>query len=358
MPTASILLLVIGLLGAFDVFWFHRRQARLNERPECRAEAVVHVARGFVYVAQFVAIPNVAFHGRWVLALLALFAIDVVIGIADVLIEPASRRAQGGLPGGEYLAHLVLSVLVGALLREVAVTAWSWWPEATALRFESAAPTSIRVALAILAVGCLFVTLLDVAELLERASPRPKPIHVSVEIPAPIERVWAITQDPELHPRWDRRFDRIEILGGAIATGTEMLYEKTILGVTILGVGRYQLHRPPSSGARAQSTFAFGSDDRRSLIAHGVGLWRYRARGGRTVFSTSYTYAVRWGIFGRIFDRLVFRPLFKWETERSFRRLAREHFGVARPQVAGAAGRFPAALEHGVRPPHGALEVS
>jgi hypothetical protein len=62
-------------------------------------------------------------------------------------------------------------------------------------------------------------------------------------------------------------------------------------------------------------------------------------------FSTSYTYEVRWGAFGRAFDRFVFRPLFQAFTEQSFRRLARDFFGVERPRVLGAAGRRRARFE-------------
>lgn len=61
----------------------------------------------------------------------------------------------------------------------------------------------------------------------------------------------------------------------------------------------------------------------------------------------SYTYAVRWGIVGRIFDRVVFRPLFQRETEWSFARLARDWFGVKRPRVLGARGRHPERLALG-----------
>jgi hypothetical protein len=73
-----------------------------------------------------------------------------------------------------------------------------------------------------------------------------------------------------------------------------------------------------------QSTFEFWSNDRRSLIESGRGLWRYLPNGDGTIdFFTAYTYRVRWGLLGKLIDRLFFRPLMKWATERSFDRLAR-----------------------------------
>ena len=116
-----------------------------------------------------------------------------------------------------------------------------------------------------------------------------------------------------------------------------MRYEKDLLGVTIRGGGRYKLHRPCR-----QSTFEFWSEDPRSLIRRGVGLWLYRAVGeGVVEFSTSYTYEVRWGGIGRWIDRSVFRPLFQRATERSFRRLAERYFPEGASRVAGARGRKP-----------------
>lgn len=339
MSTASILLVAIGLLGAFDVAWFHTRRARLTARPECRREAWLHVVRGVVYAAQFLLVPNVRFAGAWVLALGALFVVDATVAALDVLEEPRSREAQGGLPAGEYLMHVVLSVLVGAMLHAVASDAWAARALPTSVTLAANAPAAVRALLAAMAVGSAGVALVEALALVDQALPRPRPLHVSVRLPATTARVWKVTHDHVLHPRWDHRFDRITMHDARITTGTRMTYEKTVLGMTVRGWGRYELHAPVK-----QSTFAFGADDARSLIREGVGVWRYRDVSGETgepttELSTSYTYEVRWGLFGRLFDRLVFRPLFQRETERSFARLAREVFGVTRPVVLGATGR-------------------
>src|ERR1051326_5455629 len=121
MRTASFLLLIIALLGAFDIAWFHTKTCRLTERPDSRREVWIHVARGFVYALQLVLVPNVVFGGRAYGLFAALFVADVAIAMADILEEPRSRASQGGLPRGEYLMHIVLSLFVGAMLREIVV---------------------------------------------------------------------------------------------------------------------------------------------------------------------------------------------------------------------------------------------
>ncbi len=338
MRTACVLLLAIGLLGAFDIVWFHHRHARLCLRAESRAEAWVHVARGVVYALQFALVPNVRLAGGWHSAFLAIFALDIGIAAADVLLEPASRRSQGGLPPGEYFAHIVLSVLAGAYLHALAAATLPWRALPTAIALEPHAPPHLRATLTLFGVGSLLAASFEAFAIVDASLPPPRPIHVAVRLRTTPDALWAVTQDHRVHPAWDHRFSRIDLLDTNVRTGTRMRYEKTLLGITIRGWGRYKLHAP----AR-QSTFEFGSDDPRSLIVRGVGLWLYRSRkNGMVEFSTSYTYEVRWGRCGRLFDRLVFRPLFQRETERSFERLARGWFPAGASPVHGARGRKPA----------------
>ncbi len=321
MLTPALILFAIGAIGAIDVFYFHRG-ACLTARADSRVEAWIHVARGVVYALQFVVVAELQLHGAWYVAFLAMLVVDVTIAVADVAVEPASRRAQGGLPAGEYAAHVLLSVLVGAYLHALVGSTVGWATQPTAIVHAPSLPAPLRVALLLLAAGCLAVTCVDVLTLVESRLRRPPPVQVAVALATTLERLWTLTQDHRLHPSWDHRFSRIEMLQDEIRTGTLMRYERDLLGVTIRGFGRYKLHRP-----LRQSTFEFWSDDPRSLIRRGVGLWLYRPLGDGTIrFSTSYTYEVRWGVLGRWLDRLVLRPFMQRETERSFRRLAQEHF--------------------------------
>jgi hypothetical protein len=344
MLTASALLLIIGVLGAFDIAYFHTYRCRLSHRPESRTEAWIHVVRGFIYALQMALVPNVRATGAWFAGWVLLFVADVGIAMLDIAVEPASRKSQGGLPPGEYFMHIVLSVLAGAYLHAIAVASAPWASLPTAIELAPSAPWALRAALGAMAAGCLVVATYEATQLLPRS--RPRPVHVAVRLRTSVRRLWDLTQDHVLHPVWDHRFSRIEMLSDHIQTGTEMLYERTVLGATIRGFGRYKLHMPEK-----QSTFEFWSTDPRSIIRHGVGLWRYTPQGdGTVVFATSYTYDVRWGALGRVIDRFFFRPFFQGETERSFRRLARLWFDEPSPRVYGADGRWPA-LPRGVARP-------
>jgi hypothetical protein len=122
--TAFYILLFAGHLGFFDVVYFHTYRCRLQARPECQREVLWHTVRHFIYAAQFIIVANLRFHGAALLLLAGLYALDVFVAWSDVWEETTSRGPQGGLPRGEYLMHVVLSLLIGGYLVCVAQAVW------------------------------------------------------------------------------------------------------------------------------------------------------------------------------------------------------------------------------------------
>jgi hypothetical protein len=142
-------------------------------------------------------------------------------------------------------------------------------------------------------------------------------IYVETVIAAPMGRLWAATQDPREHVRWDVRFGRIDPVPGEPGAFT---YATAVLpGVEIAGHGVHSGERRRPHGSAA-SALRFGSGDVRSLIREGSGYWRYVPLGDGVRFLTGYAYRTRWGRPGRLLD-LVFGPLFGWATAWSFDRL-------------------------------------
>jgi hypothetical protein len=142
-------------------------------------------------------------------------------------------------------------------------------------------------------------------------------VYVETVIAAPLDRVWAATQDHRQHTRWDARFGRIDPVPGA--TPAAFTYATAILpGVEIAGYGMHAGARSRPGGAT--STLRFGSTDPRSPIKEGSGYWRYDAVPGGVRFLTGFAYRTRWGRAGRLIDS-VFGPMFGWATAWSFDRL-------------------------------------
>nr|EIF93726.1 hypothetical protein [Streptomyces tsukubensis NRRL18488] len=90
--------------------------------------------------------------------------------------------------------------------------------------------------------------------------------------------------------------------------------------LTVAGTGISAGERHRSDGGRV-SALRFASPDPLSPIRRGSGYWRYVPTPDGIRFLTGYDYRPRWGRFGGVVDRLVFRPLMGWATAWSFDRL-------------------------------------
>ncbi|MGW9628126.1 SRPBCC family protein [Microbacterium sp. NPDC055521] len=145
---------------------------------------------------------------------------------------------------------------------------------------------------------------------------RSRALYVEVLIRAEMETIWELTQDPELHPRWDLRFSRIEQTG-VDPTGRSLFrYERALPLHVIRGVGVSLGEKSRADGTRT-SALAFSTDDRVSPLRNGRGYWCYVPTDEGVRFITGYDYQPGWG---RVAD-LVMRPLILWMTAWSFDRL-------------------------------------
>jgi hypothetical protein len=147
-------------------------------------------------------------------------------------------------------------------------------------------------------------------------------IYVEILIHAPMDALWAHTQTPALHERWDLRFSSIEYLPRVSdASPQQFRYATRIgFGFEIDGEGETVGEAMREDGSRT-SALRFSSADSRSLIREGSGYWKYIPASDGIRFLTWYDYETRFGALGVLADRLVFRPLMGWATAWSFDRL-------------------------------------
>jgi uncharacterized membrane protein YphA (DoxX/SURF4 family) len=147
-------------------------------------------------------------------------------------------------------------------------------------------------------------------------------IYVEILVRAPMETLWAHTQKPELHERWDLRFSRIEYLPRESETEPQRFRYATRLGFgfEVVGEGESLAERDLASGSRF-SALKFSSADSRSIIREGAGYWKYNPTAEGIIFLTWYDYRTRFGALGALLDRVGFQPLMGWATAWSFDRL-------------------------------------
>jgi hypothetical protein len=167
------LLFGLGVLGATDIWLFHKRAHDLHSHVPARAELVTHFLRGPTYCVLFLLVPNFTFHGAALLGLLALLAFDLGISIADFWLEPESRKQKGGLPRGEYLLHVLMAMLYGALVAAVCYESALDLAAPAELRWvEQGAGLPMRAVLAVMAAGVLWSGIADLGAV-RRLRPQP-----------------------------------------------------------------------------------------------------------------------------------------------------------------------------------------
>lgn len=153
MTVVLILLLVNGVLGAWDTLWYHEYRARLAEQvAHARTELRLHVTRDAVYVLLYGGLALGRPGGWWVGALGLALAIEIAATLADFVVEDRDRPAIGGLAPGERILHTVMAIIYGAMLANLFPLLTDWATEDTALLAHDA-PLPLRVATLVFAFG-------------------------------------------------------------------------------------------------------------------------------------------------------------------------------------------------------------
>uniref|UniRef100_UPI0006EBAB63 hypothetical protein n=1 Tax=Streptomyces prasinopilosus TaxID=67344 RepID=UPI0006EBAB63 len=152
-------------------------------------------------------------------------------------------------------------------------------------------------------------------------------LYVETRVRAELDELWARTQDPAEHRRWDLRFTEIRPLPhtGGEEEPRHFRYTTRVLPfLTLSGTGVSAGEKERPDGTRT-SALRFSCPHPLSLLADGSGYWRYvpdgSGEGDGVRFLTGYDYRPRWGGVGALADRLALRPLMGWATAWSFDRL-------------------------------------
>lgn len=145
------------------------------------------------------------------------------------------------------------------------------------------------------------------------------PLYIETTIDCEMDVLWAHTQNPARHQQWDLRFSTIEYLPKENPDDAQhFLYSRKIgPGLSVRGVGESAGMKSKENG-EATSALKFSSDSPFSLIKEGSGYWKYIPGPGGIKFLTGYNYQTRWGLPGKIIDKVLFRPLMLRATAWSF----------------------------------------
>jgi len=158
MDVATYILFVLGCLGATDILLYHSVAHGIRSHHDSRYELMLHSLRGPTYAALFILVPNFAMHGTFFWLLIALCIFDVGISIGDFMLERSSREFFGGLPTGEYILHIILAMLFGALVTSIFFSAGHWGAMPTRFAYEPAAVPGVLRGLMVFMAVLVFIS--------------------------------------------------------------------------------------------------------------------------------------------------------------------------------------------------------
>jgi hypothetical protein len=184
MTAALWLLTALGLIGAFDTFYYHEWRARLPAQGKLAApELKLHAARDFFYAILFCTLPWLGWHGMWVWALVAVIVIEIVLTLWDFVVEIAVRKPLGDVYAGERVTHAFMGIIYGAIIACLIPELVRWASLPTGLvPMQHAVPQPLIILLLLMAVGVFTSGLRDLYAALDLPYgnwPWPKTEHSS-----------------------------------------------------------------------------------------------------------------------------------------------------------------------------------
>lgn len=106
------LLIVQGIMGAFDLVYHHEMTEKLTWKPSAAHEMWLHGIRNGLYSIVFLSFGFYHWHGALAWAFLGILLIEVTITLWDFVIEDQTRK----LPATERVTHTLLALNYGAVI--------------------------------------------------------------------------------------------------------------------------------------------------------------------------------------------------------------------------------------------------
>jgi hypothetical protein len=139
MVVALWLLALQGVIGAFDTAYYHEWRARLPALgPQAASELRLHAARDTLYAVIFVSLPWFAWQGLWTIALATVLVAEIILTMADFIVEISVRKPLGDVYAGERLTHAAMGILYGAMIANLYPAMREWGVRPTALMWAPA----------------------------------------------------------------------------------------------------------------------------------------------------------------------------------------------------------------------------
>jgi hypothetical protein len=127
---AAWLLVLQGVMGAFDTFVNHEWRERLPHQPWAARELALHALRSAHYTIVFGGMAWLDWRGGWGWVMLGIMGLEYAVTVADSVQEDRTRR----LAPVERVNHMLLALNTGLYMAAFAAhMAWAWLDSPTLL---------------------------------------------------------------------------------------------------------------------------------------------------------------------------------------------------------------------------------
>jgi hypothetical protein len=109
--TATICLLLFGIIGVIDGFYYHLWKFKLHKHTETCFEHWTHTIRATAFLVLLYLLFLHDYGGVYLLIAVGVIIIDIVVLFIDLIVEKDSRKKLGGLPHNEYIVHILANTL-------------------------------------------------------------------------------------------------------------------------------------------------------------------------------------------------------------------------------------------------------
>ncbi len=158
---AKIALISLGAIGVIDEYIYHFKKEKLIFKKQCLKETMLHLIRYLIFAIVYGVIANFKFGGIFSLLMLIVLIIDISVSIMDIIEEPKSRESSGGLSGGEYLLHMILSFNLGIFYFNFVPRVITSINKPTQFIYMASDSSIITLILNSFAIGSLLIALLN-----------------------------------------------------------------------------------------------------------------------------------------------------------------------------------------------------
>ena len=132
MEILFILIIIQGVMGAYDTLYHHELKEMLPWKERASSELMIHGVRNLFYAFIFLSLALGEWHGIFAIVFGAILIIEILLTLWDFVIEDQTRM----LPATERITHTLLAINYGVILAFLIPVLVAWAKQDTSFHYS------------------------------------------------------------------------------------------------------------------------------------------------------------------------------------------------------------------------------